>query len=38
MAWDIILTSFGVILVLMLIAQSLYFVFADKRDPESGGE
>lgn len=38
MAWEIILKSFGVILIIMVIAQGLYLVFADKGDPEAGGE
>lgn len=38
MAWEIILKSFGVILLIMVIAQGLYLAFADKGDPEAGGD
>lgn len=38
MAWEIILKSFGVILLIMVIAQGLYLAFADRGDPEAGGE
>ena len=38
MAWDIILKSFGVILVIMIIAQGLYIAFGDKNDPEAGSD
>ena len=38
MAWNIIITSFVVIFAIMVVAQLLYTVFADKSNSDSGGE
>ena len=38
MAWDIILKSFGVILMIMIIAQGIYWMLGGKSEPTGGEE